>query len=317
MTRIEKSDPIRTGNFFIVLISVYLFSCSGLMGIAQSDTQIDSAKTEFPKVSIPYTELRTLHSEVMDQDFDLYIKLPWSYSGTDMTYPVLYALDANRTFPMVANISHMMDVPRTEVPEILVVGIAYQTESIVDWVIWRNRDFTPTVDPGTEAYWETMLSQATGRDDIDIQTGGGSRFLEFIRQELIPFVESNYRVSATDRGLFGYSKSGVFVLYTLFSHPETFQRYFAGSPSLNYGDRILFQHEEAYAAAHDDLPVKLFMTAGGLESVSMIENMKKMADSLRSRNYPLLELETVLFEDETHSSCVPAAVSRAFQVLYK
>jgi hypothetical protein len=49
----------------------------------------------------------------------------------------------------------------------------------------------------------------------------------------------------------------------------------------------------------------------------MIANVNQMAAQLESRNYPGLKVETQVFPDETHMSCVPAAWMRAFRVLYK
>ena len=65
-----------------------------------------------------------------------------------------------------------------------------------------------------------------------------------------------------------------------------------------------------------DLPVRLFMCVGGLESESYINNMNKMAELLRSRKYPNLEIETVIFENETHGSIYQASISRALKMLY-
>ena len=57
------------------------------------------------------------------------------------------------------------------------------------------------------------------------------------------------------------------------------------------------------------------MTAGGRES-DVVEPMQRMADRLRSREYPGLEVLTQVFEDEGHRSATAAAVSRSLCVLY-
>jgi hypothetical protein len=45
--------------------------------------------------------------------------------------------------------------------------------------------------------------------------------------------------------------------------------------------------------------------------------MNKMADLLKSRNYPGLIVETYVLSDENHASGCPAAVMRALKVFYK
>jgi hypothetical protein len=57
------------------------------------------------------------------------------------------------------------------------------------------------------------------------------------------------------------------------------------------------------------------MTMGGLEGEKAIRTMMDFKDSLLIRNYPGLKVETHVFDGETHQSCYPAAVSRAFKVL--
>jgi len=163
----------------------------------------------------------------------------------------------------------------------------------------------------------TRLSRATGRHDIVVISGGAPKFLEFIREELIPFVESRYRVSPTDRALIGHSRGGLFALYTLFHHPETFTRYLVSSPSNRWDDNILFRYEQAFSDSHGNLDARVFMSFGSLENEVSIANMHKMKSLLLSRAYPNLELETHLFEDENHGSVSPGAYSRGLRALYK
>jgi uncharacterized protein len=270
-----------------------------------------------PEVVIPVTEARVFHSNLFDQDFLLSIKLPMSYSKGEAVYPVMYCTDANRSFPLYATASRIMEFPNPEISETVIVGIGYSIQGGEDWAAWRTRDLTPTRNSEAEKYCNTMLSRMSGGKDIAVTTGGASRFLDFIRNELIPFIETNYRVSRTDRALAGYSYGGLFTLFALFRHPETFVKYFVGSPSLDWDGGVLFRDEAEFASAHHDLPVRVFMTAGGSEVKSMIENVEKMAACLRSRNYARFQLETRVFDDETHTSGYSAAVSRALKIFYK
>jgi hypothetical protein len=201
-------------------------------------------------------------------------------------------------------------------PEIFVVGIGYKIRDLGDWGAWRTRDLTPTNVPSSDTYWAGVFSKFAGRQ-LEVKTGGAAKFLECIEKEVFPFMESNYRVSATGRGLGGYSYGGLFSLYVLFKRPELFSLYYAGSPSIKYDKGVLYTYEKDYADTHNDLNATLFMTAGGAEDSVMIANVNIMAAQLKARNYPGLKVETTVFPDETHMSCVPAAWMRAFRVLYK
>jgi uncharacterized protein len=262
-------------------------------------------------------ELRDLYSYILNQDLQLYIKLPWTYDRGDRTYPVLYILDANRSFPLYSTTSLIFETPGFNAKEILIAGIGYKLDNdrlrgLAQFAAWRTRDLTPVHREETEGYWNTTLAKLLDGENLGVQTGGAALFLQSLMEEIIPFVEANYRVSANDRGLAGYSYGGLFALYTLFHAPETFRRYFAGSPSMW---EALFEYEQAYASQHTDLQARLFITTGSRES-DLLEPVQRMVDRLRSRSYPGLELLTYMLQDEGHISSQPAAISKALYALY-
>jgi len=265
----------------------------------------------------PGIEVRYLHSDIVNQDFQLHIKLPWRYGRSDHIYPVLFALDANRAFSLYSTMSLIYETPPTSSEEIVIVGIGYKLNDdrirgLAEWAAWRTRDLTPERKEETERLWKVELSAILEGEDVVVRSGDAPAFLESLRKEIIPFVEANYRVSSTDRGLAGYSYGGLFALYALFHSPETFTRFFAGSPTM--WDE-LFEYEEEYAATHHDLAATMILTAGGLES-DLHEPLQRMANRLRSRQYPGLRMQTYIFQDEGHQSAYAASVSRALRGLY-
>jgi len=262
-------------------------------------------------------EVKALHSKLMDQELELYIKLPWRYDRNDIAYPVLFTTDGNRSFPLYSTMSLIYETPGSGTQEIVIVGVGYKTDSdrirgLVQWAAWRTRDLTPVRREAVEQYWNERLSALLGGEELSVKSGEASLFLRSLQEEIIPFVEENYRLTSTHRGLAGYSDGGLFTLYALFHAPDLFTQYFVGSPTM-YDQ--LFEYEEHYAATHHDLKAKLFISVGGLES-DLLEPIQRMADRLRSRGYPGLELVTQVFEGEGHSSGYAAAVSRALHVLY-
>jgi predicted alpha/beta superfamily hydrolase len=266
----------------------------------------------------PGVEVLELHSSILNLDLQLYIKLPWSYERSDGTYPVLYCLDGNRSFPLYSTMSLIYETPGgLNAHEIVIVGIGYHVDDdrlkgLAQWAAWRTRDLLPERREKIEEYWIDRLSPLMGGEEIQVQSGGAPQFLNSIREEIIPFIEVHYRVSSTERGLAGYSYGGLFTLYSLFHAPELFKCYFAGSPTML---NKLFEYEENYASAHRDLKARLFITAGSNET-DLLESLQRMVKCLQSRMYPGLELLTHVFENEGHSSAYAAAVSRALCMLY-
>jgi len=309
----QNLSATRFGKQLVLFLSLWVAV------LPQALSQNQARQTDlsnYPAVTVPLTETRSFYSNILEREMVLYIKIPATYKiNTQKIYPCYYGTDANRAFAMIADMANTFEVPVIVEPEIFVVGIGYKIKDMGDWGDWRTRDLTPTNIPASDTYWSGIFSKFAGRQ-IEVKTGGAAKFLECIEEEIFPFMESNYRVSATGRGLGGYSYGGLFSLYVLFKKPELFSLYYAGSPSIRYDKGVLYTYEEEYAATHKDLNATLFMTAGGAEDSLILVHVDKMAAQLESRNYPGLKVETQVFPDETHQSCVPAAWMRAFRVLY-
>jgi predicted alpha/beta superfamily hydrolase len=288
-----------------------------VLDLTAQDQVTKPSSDNYPLVSISNTEMRTIHSKILNQEMIIYVKVPVSYyANPQKVYQALYFTDANRSFPMLANMISIFEIPKPVDPEIFIISIGYKINNMAEWGAWRTRDLTPTNVPSVDTYWTKLLTELSGKQ-YNVKTGGAEIFLDFIIKEVFPFVESNYRVSATDRGLGGYSYGGLFSLYVLLRQPDLFSFYYAGSPSIGFDKGVLFNYEKEYATTHKDLNAKLFMSAGGSEDTLMINNLKKMADLLKSRNYPGLSVETYVFPGETHQSCYPSSIMRALRVLYK
>ncbi|MFO7742050.1 MAG: alpha/beta hydrolase-fold protein [Anaerolineae bacterium] len=261
-------------------------------------------------MTIRNTEVRELHSQIVNEDYRIDVKLPPSYASSDLAYPIIYAVDADRGFPLVANISQFLEFPADHVAESIIVAIGYQDlRDMGDWAVWRTRDLTPTQNERVEQYWEDRIKKRFGRD-VAVESGGAGSFYQFMAQELIPFIEQEYRTSGF-KALTGYSYGGLFCLYVLFTRPETFDAYFAGSPSLDYDDGVLFRYESAYAQKHDDLPVRLFMTSGSREEG--LADLERMARRLRG--YPGLKMDVSILAGGTHVTAVPQAWTEALLFL--
>jgi predicted alpha/beta superfamily hydrolase len=264
------------------------------------------------------TETKIFHSYINNRDFEIYISFPVDYFQNDtIFYPALYCTDGNRNFNMLSDIVNILSFPGNEIPKILVVGIGYKMNGLEEWGAFRHNDLTPTKIPVADKRWRETLIRMSGRNDLIVESGGAFNFLEFISSELIPFIESNYRVNKNDRALFGYSLGGLFTLYTLFNKTDLFQRYYAGSPSISWDNDVILQHEIAFSKKEKYLPINLFISFGSLESKSSIEKMNQMVNRLNSYHFPNFSLETHVFEGETHTSCYPSGICRALKVVYK
>jgi len=207
------------------------------------------------------------------------------------------------------------------IPELIVVGIGYPVGHFFDASEFRATDLTPTFVPN---YEEISVRESP---DWPVPDGNGRapQFLRFLREELVPLIEEEYRTVPDDRALYGHSYGGLFALHALLQGERAFQRFIIGSPSLWWDDRVSFEHEAAYAAVNDSLPARVFLSVGSLEPDEipddvpwggMVTDYHRLVAVLEQRHYAGLELMTRLFEDEYHTSVVPATISRGIRYIY-
>ena len=267
--------------------------------------------TPFQSVTIPDTELRTLSSANVRQEFNIFIALPHTYATGTHTYPVLYLLDANGLFGMATETFRVLNF-FNEMREIIIVGIGYPGVSTFPATMGlRTRDYTPTDNDWYETSYKTSPNAPEYAGE-----GEAAKFLQFIREELLPFITTNYRTLPEDTGIVGYSFGGLFALYTLFHQPDTFKRYFVCSPSVWWGNEFLLGAEKDFAAKNSDLAAWLFMSVGADEPQSMLADMYAIAKALVNRKYKSLEMATHILEGAGHLSVFPPFICRALKAAY-
>ncbi len=226
----------------------------------------------YPQVRIPNTEERALYSKIMDYEYGVYVTLPRGYKNNpDTIYPTLYIIDGEQYFVYTSQPYGSL-IWGNMVKEHIAISVAYRPGQRN----WRSRDFQTT-------------ERATD-------------FVRFFREELIPFVEKNYRTSKKDRTLFGHSLGGQFTLYTLLKATDMFENYIACAPAVN-SDILAF--EEEYAAHHDDFPVKLFLASGKNDHLTY--GARTFAEKFKSRNYPSLKFDELYTINGNHGTIQPSA----------
>ena len=127
---------------------------------------------------------------------------------------------------------------------------------------------------------------------------------------MIPQIDSEYRTISGDRTIYGYSLSGTFALYALFSYTGVFDRYIIGSPYLPAGNFAINNYEERAALKPDELNANVFISVGSEEpEQKYFDPIDKMVAKIQSRNYPGLKLDTKVFDGGTHLICPPEAIA--------
>ena len=302
------------GKIRLAGLAILVMGCAGCTQPTSQalDTMQSTQAPQAQPVQLSGTLRHHMTSASIGEEYVIDVYVP---PGTTDPMPVVYLTDGNTMFPIVLNTLRLLQLGN-ELPPMILVGIGY--EQADKSISLRNRDLTPNIDQ--------QFAAAEDPDSPPVlpeaQPGGADDFLDFIRDDVKPFIQANYPAKSGDDTLMGDSLGGLFTLHALFTRPSEYTRYVAGSPSLWWDEGVLFETEAAFDQANNDLAATVFLSVGsleeppGMERYGMISNMHKMADVLASRNYPSLSLHRVEFDGETHLSVIPATFGRGLRAVF-
>jgi hypothetical protein len=231
-----------------------------------------------------------INSNILNEKRDFLIYCPHDYDQEIEKYPVLYLLDAEYQFHYTTGIIAFLS-EIGHIPEMIVVGIT-NTD--------RNRDLTP--EPG-EAQRRRFPT-----------SGGAELFLKFLHHELIPYIESHYRVQPF-KILMGWSLGGLFSIHAMLSQPEIFNAYIAMSPSLYWNDQIEISNAEKLLSKLTSFNKSLFMTIGN-ERDEMVNSSKGFSEVLEKYALPDFSWKYEPMFEETHSSIKLKSIYKGLEFIF-
>jgi len=259
------------------------------MGIGPNPSLIKKSKMPaptLPRFGLFNTEARVFHSRCVDQDFQIGVWLPFSYAvNQEQTYPVLYVPDGEYAFPVAVGLLPTL-IGSGEVPEMLVVGIAYH--GITGWEefgVLRDRDFC------------TQPFQSPPHQSRHLQ------YTYFFQEELFPLIETEYRALPQDRALFGFSSAGFFTLHMLFTQPGMFRRHIAASCTWPGAGEYFLSCAQQYAQVPTQPRADLYLAVGRLDE-GQLPGFTQLTETLTNGSYPNLRVCSQVFEEEGHSAGV-------------
>lgn len=232
----------------------------------------------------------TLKSDILHETREVVITLPRNYSA-QKKYPVLYMLDASS---LQARSADVLDVLAANAygPETIIVGISNPDAET------RQRDLTPPY----------ILTDA---DDSTSATGSGDTFLQFLQDELIPFIDNQYSTSGY-RLLSGNSRGGLLVLHSLMSQPDLFQARFCYSTPFWRQDEIILQNFNNFLNKTDSLNTFLFFSAGENETAHIKQGYTSLVERLKRKTPYGMAWNHQLTPNADHQRNAHQSVARAF-----
>jgi predicted alpha/beta superfamily hydrolase len=223
-------------------------------------------------VSCSPAQKKAIESEILGEKRALFVRLPENYNNSAAAYPVLYILDGQM---LIENpYKKIFDglAENDEIPDVIMVGIA-------------NRGF---------------LRSRRSRD-FHPQGNGAENFLRFIKQELIPFVDENFRTNDC-RVLMGHSSAGLFTLFALFADPGLFAGNIPSCPALSAEEKTVFGMARKFGETQKAMDNYLFIGIGAEDYSGFIRFTEKVVAILKTQTPDGLIWEYHKYPGENHFS---------------
>jgi len=251
------------------------------------------------------------HSKVLDEDRLIFIQTPDNYNQID-NVPVVIVLDAESQFNQTATtISYISNGAQGNdiIPPSIVIGITNSN---------RNRDFTP-------------IQGMIGLDSTSINnTGGAPKFLSFITDELIPYIDTTYR-TCSNRTLIGHSLGGLFVFHALLEKSDYFDNYVAIDPAIGFADgmyldEILSNFKKMDLRSENMYYASAFNRPSGMTNEELLKTSHQFLYNIDRANLVFqkhkeseqwkINLRTAHYPDEDHYSVPLRATYDAMQYFH-
>jgi predicted alpha/beta superfamily hydrolase len=263
---------------------------------AQNDI-IASMLKEFPQ---PYVvgiiDQRYLFSKEANATYQISVYMPPTYNDSKNKFPLMIVTDANQGFGIAQTTVDLL-ILGGEIPNLIIVGIGYPNSGIMEWARNRFRDMTPTHVEGFDP------------------SGSADKFVSFIKNELFPYVESNYRIDTTNRCYWGHSLGGLLGSQIVLEYPELFNHYIIGSPSYWWDNKEIINR---LSRKNNKLPNNIktiYSYIGGKEGIH-ITNWKEFNNLLITKLDTCVKFTQKINANETHVSVLVASFLPAVKFVY-
>ncbi len=220
-------------------------------------------------------------SRKMDKYRDLTISVPSSYDkDSKKTYPLMLLLDGDYLFDAfhgALSYGNYWD----DLPEMIIVGVH------------QNKD--------GERFDDCSLTSDTG-----LPEGKSARFFEFIGGELLPYIESKYRI-APFKMIAGHDITAGFINLFLFKEQPLFNAYIALSPELGMNMEVNIPSQ----LNSFKKPVYYYLSSADGDIKKMKEDIKMLDDNVKMVQNPNLNYKYDDFKGASHYSLVPYSIPSA------
>ena len=245
----------------------------------------------------------SIYDEELDTNFIVHITLPPDYDS-EKTYPAYVLTDGVWRFGNHPELRKEME--NGKAGDVLLVSIGYDYS--MDGMNEENR--------------------------IEYFSNKNKEFLDFITDNLMPYLGEQYNIDFSNSTLYGHSLGGTFAHYAVFNSDkyenQPFGNYIIGSPAfwspgfLPYSNASEYKTEYGYFDRNDTLEKRIFICAGEDEdpvyeeyygdndsTLEGVENLMK-----RLSDYGFTNFECKIYPHSGHYQFIPEMLKEALAKFY-
>lgn len=305
--------------FYLTLVCLDFLLFSPVKAI-NSNSPLAGLSTE--PLTINDTITFNLQNKKTSQIYKIFASIPKEPPPED-GYPIIYITDANSIFDTVRETIRSYEKRPDNIHKnhAVLVGIGYPPDQNI--LKLRTYDLTPPQN--------TLIP-------ILYKTGGADYFYHFIQDDLKPLLDKHLKINHHKQAIFGHSFGGLFTIYNLIYHPDSYQIYIAASPSLWLDPSIIDKHTQSFKSSLDvhKLHPTLSLSVGEYEqkfpdywqSIPQVAKIKQQLLRKQQVSRILAACETfkkiddlsttcTKFENEDHQSVIPASIGRAVAIIFR
>lgn len=216
-------------------------------------------------------EIENFKSKLVNENYKLYFYTPANFDQFK-SYDIIFQLDADYQFYGLVNTIETL-VSQKKLDQKILVGVGYSGADM------RERDYTFKIN---NSNFE----------------GGAPKFHDFLKEELIPFVQNKFICDSTKYTIVGHSLGGLFVYYALFNNSDsTFSNFISQSPSLWWNGADIFKLEANSKFSNS----KLYSNIGEFENSTMRSLFEEMRKRINNPKYQNIKSKFSVIQMSTHT----------------
>ena len=210
----------------------------------------------------------------------VWLYLPPNYAESEENYPVIYMHDAQNLFDDITSFVGEWGIDETLNKLYKKTGKSFIVVGVENGGEKRIEEYTP---------WKHE-KYGGGKGDI---------YINFLANELKPFIDKNYRTKpeAEHTAIIGSSLGGLISFYGGLKHPEVFGKIGALSTSFWFSDRVQGFAKENGSQKN----TKIYFLVGGKEGDSMVPDTENMEKLLVEKGFPKENIQTKVVAEGKHT----------------